>query len=90
MNVNALASITAQAKNESSSSMSVTSLGATFLNLLTEELKNQDPTAPMDATAMVGQMISLNQLDQLIGINQTLSGLESQPQTSAVKSSGVV
>ena len=49
-----------------------TDLGSTFLNLLSTELQNQDPTAPVDSTAMVGQMISLNQLDQLISINQTL------------------
>jgi flagellar basal-body rod modification protein FlgD len=48
-------------------------LGTTFLNLLSTELQNQDPTAPVDSTAMVGQMISLNQLDQLISINQTLT-----------------
>jgi flagellar basal-body rod modification protein FlgD len=28
---------------------------------LATELQNQDPTAPVDSTAMVGQMISLNQ-----------------------------
>ena len=49
-------------------------LSSTFLNLLATELQNQDPTAPVDSTAMVGQMISLNQLDQLISINQTVTG----------------
>jgi flagellar basal-body rod modification protein FlgD len=49
-------------------------LSSTFLNLLATELQNQDPTAPVDSTAMVGQMISLNQLDQLISINQSLTG----------------
>ena len=53
--------------------LSVSSLGNTFLQLLTQELQNQDPTAPVDSTAMVGQMISLNQLDQLAGINNTLT-----------------
>jgi flagellar basal-body rod modification protein FlgD len=48
-------------------------LGTTFLTLLAQELQNQDPTAPVDPTAMVGQMISLNQLEQLITINQTLN-----------------
>jgi flagellar basal-body rod modification protein FlgD len=48
-------------------------LDTTFLNLLAQELQNQDPTAPVDSTAMVGQMISLNQLDQLISINQYLT-----------------
>jgi flagellar basal-body rod modification protein FlgD len=49
-------------------------LDTTFLNLLSQELQNQDPTAPVDSTAMVGQMISLNQLDQLISINQSVTG----------------
>jgi flagellar basal-body rod modification protein FlgD len=57
-----------------SSDTSSTDIGSTFLNLLATELQNQDPTAPVDSTAMVGQMISLNQLDQLISINQTVTG----------------
>jgi flagellar basal-body rod modification protein FlgD len=48
-------------------------LGTTFLSLLAQELQNQDPTAPVDPTQMVGQMISLNQLEQLISINQNLT-----------------
>ena len=60
------------ATSSSSSTSGTSDLGSTFLNLLATELQNQDPTAPVDSTAMVGQMISLNQLDQLISINQTL------------------
>src|SRR5271156_1755549 len=56
------------------SSNSSTDISSTFLNLLATELQNQDPTAPVDSTAMVGQIISLNQLDQLISINQTVTG----------------
>jgi flagellar basal-body rod modification protein FlgD len=55
--------------------LSSTNLESTFLNLLATELQNQDPTAPVDPTAMVGQLVSLNQLDQLISINQTLSSM---------------
>jgi flagellar basal-body rod modification protein FlgD len=73
-----LKSNAAVAKASSNSSSSSTStdntVQSTFLNLLVKELQNQDPTAPMDSTAMVGQMISLNQLDQLISINQVLGG----------------
>jgi len=67
-----------------SSATSGSGLDTTFLNLLSTELQNQDPTAPVDSTAMVGQMISLNQLDQLISINQTLtssSGTGTTPST---------
>jgi flagellar basal-body rod modification protein FlgD len=57
-----------------SSASSTSSIDSTFLSLLTDELQNQDPTAPMDSTQMVGQMISLNQLDQLISINAAVGG----------------
>ncbi len=43
-----------------------------FLQLLVTELQSQDPTSPMDPTQMVGQMLSMNQLNELISINQTL------------------
>ncbi len=56
-----------------SSQTSLDSLGSTFMQLLVQELQNQDPTAPMDSTQMVGQMISLNQLDQIASINQLLT-----------------
>ena len=68
---------TSKSTSASSTSTGTTStgdIGSTFLGLLTEELQNQDPTDPMDSTAMVGQMISLNQLDQLVSINQILGG----------------
>ena len=55
------------------SSSSLQSIESTFLTLLVQELQNQDPTAPMDSTQMVGQMISLNQLDQLASINQVVT-----------------
>lgn len=61
------------------------SVGSTFMNLLVKELQNQDPTAPMDSTAMVGQMISLNQLDQLMSINQDLS---SSPGGASIRGTG--
>lgn len=54
--------------NESSQSVE-----STFLTLLAQELQNQDPTQPMDSTEMVGQMISLNQLNELASINQVLT-----------------
>jgi flagellar basal-body rod modification protein FlgD len=65
---------TAPTTGTTSANSTSSSLSSTFLNLLATELQNQDPTAPVDSTAMVGQMISLNQLDQLISINQTLTG----------------
>jgi flagellar basal-body rod modification protein FlgD len=68
---------TQSSSSSSSANNSASSLSSTFLNLLAQELQNQDPTAPVDSTAMVGQMISLNQLDQLISINQGITGATS-------------
>jgi flagellar basal-body rod modification protein FlgD len=62
---------------------SASSLQSTFLSLLATELQNQDPTQPVDPTEMVSEMISLNQLDQLVNINQTLSGLTGSSSSSA-------
>ncbi|MGI4854662.1 MAG: flagellar hook capping FlgD N-terminal domain-containing protein [Janthinobacterium lividum] len=66
-----------------STGSNVSDLSNTFLQLLTQELQNQDPTAPMDSTQMVGQMISLNQLEQLSSINQKLT-----PSTDASATTG--
>jgi flagellar basal-body rod modification protein FlgD len=71
-----------------SSSSSGGGLETTFLNLLAQELQNQDPTAPVDSTAMVGQMISLNQLDQLISINQTVTGSTTSGSSGLVQPAG--
>jgi flagellar basal-body rod modification protein FlgD len=70
---NAKATSTSSSASSTASSSSAAGVGSTFLSLLATELQNQDPTAPVDSTAMVGQMISLNQLDQLISINSTLT-----------------
>jgi flagellar basal-body rod modification protein FlgD len=68
-------SSSSSSSTNSASATSSSSLQTTFLNLLVTELQNQDPTSPVDPTAMVGQMVSLNQLDQLISINQTLGNM---------------
>ena len=73
----------------STAAQATTDIGSTFLSLLTKELQNQDPTAPMDSTAMVGQMISLNQLDQLIAINSALTPASTTPTTTTKPTAGV-
>jgi flagellar basal-body rod modification protein FlgD len=70
-----------------SNGLSSGNLESTFLNLLVTELQNQDPTQPVATTEMVSQMVSLNSLDQLISINQTLSSLTGSPTASASASS---
>lgn len=72
-----------QNSSSSGGTNSLQSMESTFLSLLTQELQNQDPTAPMDSTEMVGQMISLNQLDQLASINQVVTNAFGQGSTTA-------
>jgi flagellar basal-body rod modification protein FlgD len=47
-----------------------------FLTLLVAEMKNQDPTQPTDPNAYITQMVNVNSLQQLIGINQGVSTLD--------------
>jgi len=81
-------SATASSSTDSSSQSSLGSMDTTFMNLLITELQSQDPTAPMDATQMVGQMVSLNQLDQLIAIHQILQNASSSTGTTSAVAGG--
>jgi flagellar basal-body rod modification protein FlgD len=47
-----------------------------FLTLLVAEMKNQDPTTPTDPAQYITQMVNVNSLQQLIGINQGISSLD--------------
>ena len=81
--VNAAQTNNTQSASSTSSDSSLQSIESTFLTLLVQELQNQDPTAPMDSTQMVGQMISLNQLDQLASINQVVTNALGTSPTAA-------
>lgn len=52
-----------------------------FLKILVAELKAQDPTSPLDPNQMVGQMMSMNQLNELIQIRQLMQGSSSTTAT---------
>src|SRR5580698_8239016 len=67
------ASSSTPSSSSSSATQSSNSAEQTFIQLLVTELQSQDPTSPMDPTTMVSQMFSMNQLQQLININQTLT-----------------
>jgi flagellar basal-body rod modification protein FlgD len=45
-----------------------------FLTLLVTELKNQDPTANQDPNEYINQLVQVNSLQQLISINDLLTG----------------
>ena len=46
-----------------------------FLKLLIAQLKNQDPTKPMDSTAFVSQLASFSQVEQSVNTNTKLDSL---------------
>ncbi|SFV13176.1 flagellar basal-body rod modification protein FlgD [Methylobacterium sp. 174MFSha1.1] len=47
----------------------------TFLTLLMAQLKNQDPTKPMDSTEYVGQLATFSQVEQATKTNTKLDSL---------------
>jgi len=53
-----------------------------FLTLLVTEMKNQDPTQPTDPNAYIQQLVGVNSLQQLISINQDLTGSASTGTTT--------
>lgn len=50
-----------------------------FMTLLFTQLKNQDPMKPMDSSEMMGQIATLNSLNALLAIKESITALnESQ------------
>jgi len=76
------------AANDSSSTISSND----FLTLLVTEMKNQDPTNATDPNQYINQLVSVNSLQQLIQMNQTLAAavylLEQQGSGSGGSGSG--
>lgn len=67
----------------SGSSESATITANDFLTLLVTEMKNQDPTANTDPNEYINQLVQVNSLEQLIGINQALTNALGSPSDSA-------
>lgn len=56
---------------------------STFLTLLTTQLKNQDPTSPMDSNQFTQQLVMYSQVEQQIDTNDSLKTLISQGTSNA-------
>src|SRR5476649_1060966 len=56
---------------------------STFLTLLTTQLKNQDPTSPMDSNTFTQQLVEYSQVEQQINTNTNLQTLISQGSSNA-------
>jgi flagellar basal-body rod modification protein FlgD len=64
--------------NTTSASQNATKTGAdyqSFLRLLVAQMKNQDPTNPMDSTQYVAQLAAFSQVEQSVQINGRLDNL---------------
>lgn len=49
-----------------------------FLTLLTAQLRNQDPLAPLESTEFIAQLASFSTVEQLIGANEFLETISAQ------------
>ncbi len=70
------ASANAAAQNAAIDSTSALANENTFLQLLVAQIKNQDPTQPMDSSTFLTQLAQFSSLEQLIGIRQDVSSLD--------------
>lgn len=73
-------SVTGTASGNSATAK-LTSNFETFLTLLTTQLKNQDPTAPMDSNQFTQQLVQFSQVEQQIQTNTNLNSLLNQGST---------
>jgi len=77
------------ANNQSAGASSLSQLGDDynkFLTLLTAQISNQDPLAPVDSTQFVAQLAQLSQVEQAVQTNTQLEVLNTQ--VSALMSLG--
>ena len=66
--------------SSSDSAVSAATIGEdfdTFLQLLTAQIRNQDPLAPLDSTQFVEQLATFSSLEQQVETNQTLGSIAS-------------
>ena len=74
--VDSVANTTANATNRiGAGSTMLASNFETFLTLLTTQMKNQDPTDPMDASEQISQLATFSQVEQSIQMNSNLETL---------------
>lgn len=79
--VNPIASSPSAASTSTSTNAAINATDAlgnegTFLQLLVAQLKNQDPSQPADTNTFLTQLAQFSSLEQLIGIRQDVSQLD--------------
>ena len=75
---NAISSIGAAQATINSGTSGLAANYETFLSLLTAQLKNQDPTSPVDSNAFTAQLVQMSGVEQQLLTNQLLTSLVSQ------------
>jgi flagellar basal-body rod modification protein FlgD len=78
VSTSAAAPLAATSATASSASNSLTSLSqnfGNFLNLLMTQLKNQDPSSPMDANSFTTELVQFSSVEQQINTNASLNTL---------------
>ncbi len=83
----AAASNSASNTSSTTANSSATITASDFLTLLVAEMQNQDPTQPTDPNEYISQMVDVNSLQQLIGINQGIASLDTAAGASSSASS---
>lgn len=78
-----LTSVLSDTQSTSQQSVTLANDFSDFLTLLTTQLQNQDPLAPMDSTEFTNQLVQFSQVEQSINTNQKLDSLV-QMQMSAL------
>lgn len=92
------ASISPAAPSSSSSSSAMSQVGtnalsslsdnfSTFLNLLMTQLRNQDPTSPLDSNQFTSELVQFSSVEQQINTNSDLAQLIQLTQASQVEQS---
>ncbi|WP_407187827.1 flagellar hook assembly protein FlgD [Bradyrhizobium centrosematis] len=89
MNVNSATDSTSKSANTTGSTTTTSSNGVdynTFLQLLVAEMKNQDPTNPMDTSQYMSQFAQLSTVEQAMQTNSKLDALLSSQSLSQANS----
>jgi flagellar basal-body rod modification protein FlgD len=85
MNVSSATDSTSKSSSSTSSTSSTSGTGVdynTFLQLLIAEMKNQDPTNPMDTSQYMSQFAQLSSVEQAMQTNNKLDSLLSSQSLS--------
>lgn len=83
---NTASAVTGQASSAATQSTGDTVDYQSFLKLLVAQMKNQDPTSPMESTDYVAQLATFSNVEQAVQVNAKLESLLQSSQMSQASS----